>query len=168
MARNPGQGLLITAIALPALLCAAALLTPSAIPRPGFVAFYIAPFALGFLLWVRRRLLDSWAGADARLAVDGLAVGLSALRLAGPVIPPSGHMLFFVFSLLTTPSPGYRAVTLALIAETSFIKLVVWRDPTSWAVGILAGLVLSGAYFALAGIRGVRGSGRRPAERTAS
>lgn len=150
------DGLLIAAMVIPATLCAAPLVAPSIVDRPRYVALYIAPFALGFLLWCRRRLLDARLSLGPRLALDALAVGLSALRLAGPVVPMSGHMLFFVYTLLTTPSPIYRLVTLALIAETSYIKILVWHDRTSWAYGVLAGLVLGAVYLASARIVGPR------------
>ena len=157
-----GLGLLIAAIVVPAILCAVPLIAPSVSQRPFYLAYYIAPFALGFLLWARRRVLDSWSTADARVLIDALAVGLSALRLAGPVVPPSGHMLFFVFSFLTTSSPGYRVVTLILIAETSYIKFFVWQDRRSWGYGILAGVVLGATYLAGTGIGKLRGGDPRP------
>ena len=148
-----GKWVLMAAFVLPGLLCLLPWLSPSLSlrPRSRYVAFYIAPFFLGFLLWIRRRILDSWASFDARLVLDIVVVVCSALRLAGPVIPPSGHMLFFVYSFLTTTSFGYRAVTSILIVETTFIKLVVWHDRMSWAFGVLAGLALGVLYFVLQG-----------------
>jgi hypothetical protein len=155
--KSLSKGLMFGALTLPTLLCALPVFGPSICPRPRYVALYIAPFALGLLLWCRRRLLDSWGPLDARLAVDIVAVGCSALRLIGPIIPPSGHMLFFVFTLLTTSTLRYRVVALVLIAETTYIKLIVWQDRASWAYGVLAGLALGTVYFALPGRSRFRG-----------
>jgi hypothetical protein len=35
----------------------------------------------------------------------------------------------------------WRAIAVALLVMTTWFKLVVWHDPQTWAVGIVAGLV---------------------------
>lgn len=77
--------------------------------------------------------------------MDAVAVVLGAMRFAGLSVPFSGHMLFFVYSALTTRSAPYLMMTVLLIAETTWYKLVTWRDPRSWALGIAAGAALAGA-----------------------
>jgi hypothetical protein len=70
---------------------------------------------------------------------------LGAIRFAGLPVPFSGHMLFFVYAALTTRSTRFLLLILALATEATWYKLVVWRDPRSWALGIAAGTVLAAA-----------------------
>jgi hypothetical protein len=75
--------------------------------------------------------------------VDVLAVVLGAVRFAGALVPWSGHMLFFTYSALTTRSAPYALLALALTAETTWFKLVLWRDFASWSLGLAAGAALA-------------------------
>lgn len=110
-----------------------------------FLLLYVAPFFVAFFAWARIRLDElSRTGAGA-LVVDALAVVLGAARFAGAPVPFSGHMQFFVYSALTTRSTPYLLLVLVLAAETTWFKLVLWRDPASWALGIAVGVVLAAA-----------------------
>jgi hypothetical protein len=130
------------AVAVP-LLFALAALGVDGWPARRFLLLYVAPFFVAFFAWARIRVDDiPHAGAGA-LAVDALAVVLGAARFAGAPVPFSGHMLFFVYSALTTRSVPYVLLVLALAAETTWFKLVLWRDAASWGLGIAAGVALA-------------------------
>lgn len=108
-----------------------------------FLLLYIAPFFVAFFAWARTRvdeIGDTRAGA---WAVDALATVLAGTRLAGTLLPASGHMLFFTYSALATRSVPYRLLVFVLAAEATWYKLVVWDDPASWAIGIAAGAALA-------------------------
>jgi hypothetical protein len=108
-----------------------------------FLLLYAAPFVVALFLWARIRLGRMEADRPGALAVDAVAVALCAVRFAGPYVPFSGHMLFFAYAGLTTPSASFRLLVLLLAAETTWFKLVLWRDPRSWALGIAAGAALA-------------------------
>jgi hypothetical protein len=111
-------------------------------PRSGaaatFLAAYAAPMFLAAPLWWRGRL----AAPPRVQAIDAAVTLLAFARFViGEVLPFSGHMLFLVYSLLAMPvSRGYRLLALALVAETTVFKLWIWRDPRSWAIGMVLGV----------------------------
>lgn len=130
------------AVAVPLLFVMAALMVDGWTARR-FLLLYVAPFFVAFFAWARIRLDElGRTGAGAR-AVDGAAVVLGAARFAGAPVPFSGHMLFFAYSALTTRSAPYRLLVLVLALETTWFKLVLWRDLASWSLGIAAGAVLA-------------------------
>jgi hypothetical protein len=78
--------------------------------------------------------------------VDVAVLAVAAARFLGAVVPVSGHMLFLVYSAVTTRNRWYQLLAVALIMETTLFKLGVWADPTTWALGAAAGLVGGGLY----------------------
>jgi hypothetical protein len=108
-----------------------------------FLLLYIAPFFVAFFAWVRIRVGEIGGTSAGAWAVDALATVLAGTRLAGPLLPASGHMLFFAYSALATRSVPYRLLVLVLAAETTWFKLVVWDDFASWALGVAAGATLA-------------------------
>ena len=73
--------------------------------------------------------------------IDCLVVGLAASRVLG-LFFFSGHVLFLVYSFLTTNNFGYRVFAACLIMETVIFKIFVWQDLFT----PLAGLVIV-AFF---------------------
>ena len=136
------------AVAVPLLFAAAALAMEGWAARR-FLLFYIAPFFAAFFVWARIRVDALGRTTRAALAVDLLATVLGAARFAGAPVPFSGHMLFFAYAGLTTPSPPFRLLVLLLAAETTWFKLVLWDDPSSWSLGIAAGLALTAARIVI-------------------
>lgn len=64
------------------------------------------------------------------------------------VVPLSGHTLFLSYTFVTTPPRGYRALVIAVLLETTYLKLVRWHDPITWGMGIVLGLALAAAFRA--------------------
>ena len=138
------RALLASGVAVPLLFAAGALVVEGWAARR-FLLLYAAPFFAAFFAWAWLRVERIEADRTGALAVDAAAVVLGAIRFAGPVVPFSGHMLFFVYAALTTRSMRFLALIVVLIAETSWFKLVLWRDPRSWALGIATGAALAAA-----------------------
>lgn len=134
---------LATAAVVVPLAFAAGALVVEGWPARRFLLMYVAPFFVAFFVWARIRVDEAARTPAAALAVDAVAVVLGAARFAGPVVPFSGHMLFFAYSGLTTRSTAYRWLALALAAETTWFKLALWRDAASWSLGIAAGVALA-------------------------
>jgi hypothetical protein len=83
------------------------------------------------------------------LALDAIVFLLASLRfVVGERLPFSGHTLFLTYAGVTASIARYRWVALALFIGTTGVKLWVWRDPFSWAAGILLGLA-AGALTAV-------------------
>lgn len=133
----------------PSALVLIAVACPWVVERPRYLALYVAPAVLLFLLWSHDRLSRSEGYGKARATLDVAALLLCGLRMVGPLVPPSGHMLFFVYAGLTMAAASSRWIAVALILETSYLKLAVWRDFESWSLGTLAGLLLAVGYLSL-------------------
>jgi len=138
------RALLASGVAVPLLFAAAALVVDGWAARR-FLLLYVAPFFVAFFAWAWMRVGRMEADRTAALGVDAVAVVLGAIRFVGPLVPFSGHMLFFTYAALTLRSVRFQALILVLIAETTWFKLVLWRDPRSWALGIAVGAALAAA-----------------------
>ena len=134
----------IAAVVVPAMFAAGALVVDGW-PARRFLLLYVAPFFAAFFVWARIRAGEVERTPAGALAVDAVAVVLGSVRFAGPFVPFSGHMLFFTYAALTMRSTRFQALILVLIAETTWFKLVLWRDPRSWALGIATGAALAAA-----------------------
>jgi hypothetical protein len=110
-----------------------------------FLLVYVAPLFLFGAMWARDRLAVLDTLAPSVVALDALVFAAGALRIAGGwgVLPYSGHMLFLSYAAATPGRPGLRLAALALIAMTTWFKLVLWHDPRSWLLGLVAGLALA-------------------------
>lgn len=157
--------LLAAAVAFPAAALAAAVLVRSGGvdfgARSGaaatFLVWYVAPLFLAAPLWLRERLHVTGRTHALDAAVTVLAF---ARFVSGGLLPFSGHMLFLSYSALTPPATrGYRVLALALLIETTIFKLWIWRDPRSWGLGLVLGLL------AAASLRMGRDASHRPDDR---
>jgi hypothetical protein len=120
----------------------------SAFPVLGMLAADLVERAKRFGLLARDTLL--FAGCAA------VVVAVANLRL-GARLPISGHVLllsyFLVHRLASRPWPpialGEFVTALAILVAVTAIKLLRWRDWTTWSVGLAAGtsLALLCAYF---------------------
>ncbi len=147
-----------------ALLCVAALVLPvltvrwaplakligGTRPFPDFLSldyatYYVAPMTFIAPLWAATRL-DWLAALSARqIAIDGVVFTLSATRSAPlfTLVPLSGHALFLSYTALTTRDRRYAALALVGLVGTTYLKLVEWRDPITWGIGLAIGVVLA-------------------------
>lgn len=118
---------------------------PAAAAR--FLALYAAPLMLAAPLWARGRLVHLERLAPRTRALDvGVTVLALARFVAGAMLPFSGHMLFLTYTALARPGDrGYCWLAAVLLAETTVFKLWLWRDPTSWGMGLALGLLAAWA-----------------------
>jgi hypothetical protein len=139
------RAMLACGVAVPLLFAAVALVVDGWEARR-FLLLYVAPFFIAFFAWAWMRLGRIEQDRPGALAVDAVATVLGAVRFSGlTAIPFSGHMLFFAYAALTVRSTRFLLLVLALAAETTWFKLVLWRDPRSWALGIAVGCALAAA-----------------------
>jgi hypothetical protein len=134
------------AVAMP-LACFLAVPCFASWPEKRFLVFYLAPIL---------SMAAAWACIKTGTPPPSLiCLGLDALVFAGALgrfvigeaLPFSGHMLFFWHALLTTPSRIFRAAAAALILETTWFKLGIWKDYESWGLGSALGLFCGAAYL---------------------
>ncbi|HYR08856.1 MAG TPA: hypothetical protein VEQ60_13830 [Longimicrobium sp.] len=136
------RAMLAGAVGVPLLFAAGALVVDGPAARR-FLLLYVAPFFVAFFAWAWLRVARMDADRPVALAVDAAATVLGAIRFAGLPVPFSGHMLFYAYAGLTVRSARFLLLIGLLAAEATWYKLVVWRDPRSWALGIAAGAALA-------------------------
>jgi hypothetical protein len=108
-----------------------------------FFVLYAAPLFLAAPLWMRSRVCVIAQLSNFALVMDVVVFVASVARFAAAeIFPFSGHMLFLTYTLLTARARWYAWLAVALIAETSFFKLVLWRDQRSWMIGLVLGAVI--------------------------
>lgn len=72
---------------------------------------------------------------------DLIVIGVGLGRFLGWQIPPSGHALFFSYSLLTVTNKVYRLFAAIFLLLTIGLKLS-WGDYSTWVYGIVVGVGL--------------------------
>lgn len=114
-------------------------------PEQRFLLMYVAPLFVFGAHWARYRIARLDHTADGVLLLDGIVFVAGALRIAGGwgVLPYSGHMLFLTYAAATPAALALRIAAVLLIAMTSVFKLVLWHDPVSWGLGLVAGAALA-------------------------
>lgn len=124
---------------------------------------YVAPVYFIAVLFVYCRLGETERLRLGPGGLDALAIALSSLRMlpfAGLLLY-SGHTLFLSYAFLTTVSLAFRSVVGVYFLWVTLLKLGVFHNPGSWAVGIIIGACLAVAYRRLVGTPGI-GSGQEP------
>ncbi len=110
-----------------------------------YATYYVAPMTFVAPLWVCARLGELPGLSTRHVALDALAFTIAATRSVPVVtlIPLSGHALFLSYTALTTRDRRYAALAAAGLAGTTWIKLVEWRDPFTWSIGLALGIGLA-------------------------
>lgn len=137
------RALLVAAVLVPLLIAAGGWMVSERWEVRRFLVLYTAPCFVAFFLWLRIRLRTPEAHSRGAIVMDVAALAASALRVTGPAVPWSGHMVFYVYSALTTRSLPYALLVTVLAGSATWFKLVVYDDLWSWGWGVLLGLFLA-------------------------
>ncbi|MGC4033914.1 MAG: hypothetical protein QM754_19710 [Tepidisphaeraceae bacterium] len=141
------QALRLASVLVPVAVVGVCLIFPRIVERPAYVAVYHAPAIGGFLLCVAYRLRSARRYGVLPGLLDAAVIVLCSLRMTAPLVPMSGHMLLFVYAVVTTPGRLFRCVMVGLIVETTYFKLVLWGDVSSWMWGVLSGVAMGWMYW---------------------
>ena len=104
---------------------------------------YIAPMLVFAPLLLASRLREPGPPRLWNAGIDLTAIGVAGSRMVAPVIPFSGHMVILVYALMSSRSKLLWWLALVLAAHTTYLKLVMWRDPITWIVGVAIGVALA-------------------------
>ncbi len=122
-------------------------------PFPDFLSlsyatYYVAPMTCIAPLWVVTRLEGLASLSSRQLVLDGVVFVLSATRTT-PVfslLPLSGHALFLAYTTLTTRDRRYAVLASLALVGTTYLKLIEWRDPITWGMGLVLAAVLARVF----------------------
>ncbi len=71
--------------------------------------------------------------------IDVTVVAAATMRMMGLLPLLSGHALFLTYAVIRPGSPLTRITAGGLMIEVIYLKLFVWHDPASPAVGVILG-----------------------------
>ncbi len=111
-----------------------------------FVQYGVPPIIFSALL-VADRLSGRRDSKSVKLFLDGLAIAIAGSRLLTTATPFSGHMVLFSYGLLAAANRTTRLMALILLIHTTVLKLIVWKDFSTWSCGAAMGVVLGVAYL---------------------
>ncbi len=88
---------------------------------------YSIPMVFIFFLWIRYRLDERYIFEHQFFLIDISVVGLAAIRIFG-LLFHSGHVLFLLYTLITTNNRTYQWIAGIMLAFTICLKLFYWND----------------------------------------
>jgi len=105
-----------------------------------YLFFYHTPIAFAFVAYLFDRA-ERWNSIRQRQwLVEPIVIGLALARTVLPVPFISGHALFLTYVLLTSPRRLAWWIAALVLADVSYIKIVILHDATLIG-GIVAGLL---------------------------
>lgn len=119
-------------------------------PGRRFLLYYFAPIVSMAFFWGGLRLAKWDSYVRGHFVLDAVVFSAALARFViGEVLPFSGHMLFFGYTLLTIWEAWYRVLCVLLILETTWFKLYIWKDWKSWILGLVSGLLIGVAWLVI-------------------
>ena len=88
---------------------------------------YSIPLVFLLFIWAKFKLEEKNIFHLEILRIDVLVILLSAIRLLG-LLFHSGHVLFLLYTYITTPNKIYRALCWPMIMVTAYFKIFYWGD----------------------------------------
>ncbi|MFT7613116.1 MAG: hypothetical protein ACI9J3_002086 [Parvicellaceae bacterium] len=105
---------------------------------------YSIPMVFLFFFWIKFKLDEEHIFDVRIIGLDGLTIFLTALRLIG-LLFHSGHVLFLLYSFMTTKNNTYRILCIPMILVTAYFKIFYWGDFITPIIGAIMALTL--VYF---------------------
>ena len=102
---------------------------------------YSIPMVFLFFFWLKYKLDEENIFHLELMAVDGVAVFLTMIRLFG-LSYHSGHVLFLLYTYLTTPNRRYRLLCIPMFIVTGYFKVFYWGDFVTPILGAILALLL--------------------------
>jgi hypothetical protein len=88
---------------------------------------YSIPLVFLLFIWARCKLDEKNIFHLEILTIDAIAILLSAIRILG-LLFHSGHVLFLLYTYITTPNKIYRILCWPMILVTAYFKIFYWGD----------------------------------------
>lgn len=102
---------------------------------------YTLPIIVPFVSFLFDRGEHFRRTAGTELMIDFLVVAVSILRGLGAVPLVSGHVLFLTYALARPGSRLTKMTAFLVILQVFYLKIFVWHDPVSPAIGIMLGML---------------------------
>jgi hypothetical protein len=102
---------------------------------------YMVPIVVPFVAYVLDRG-ERWSERNVwQRLVDVIVVLIAMWRVVGNVPFVSGHTLFLTYCILTCRSLVARLTGVAVMAQTMYLKYLVWHDWVTSTCGIVLGSI---------------------------
>ena len=111
---------------------------------------YYVPVVAPFVAFLLDRIASREA-APKRLAVLDVLITLVAMwRVIGDVPLISGHALFLTYAVATARTWVVFGLSALVLAETLYLKVLVWHDEITAICGVAVGAAIAAVYWRLA------------------
>lgn len=74
---------------------------------------------------------------------DTVAIAASGSRMIYTATPFSGHMVLLTYGVMSSSSNKVRLFVIVMLIHTTFLKLIMWGDYSTWLIGAGIGFTLS-------------------------
>jgi len=102
--------------------------------------FYNIPMIFIFFLWLNYKIQEKEIVYLKVIGVDLIVLFFTLVRLFG-LMYHSGHVLFLLYSFLTTENKFYRIICFIMLLVTAYFKFFIWSDFITPTVGIVMALI---------------------------
>ena len=102
--------------------------------------FYNIPMIFIFFLWLNYKIKEKEIVHLQIIFIDLAVLFFVSVRLFG-LMYHSGHVLFLLYSFLTTESKFYRIICFIMLLVTAYFKFFIWSDFITPTVGTFMALI---------------------------
>ncbi len=102
---------------------------------------YSLPLVFLIFIWASYKLGEEETFHWEVFLVDSLAILLAASRLLA-LFFHSGHVLFLLYTYVTTPYRAYRLLCLPMILVTAYFKIIYWGNFITPVIGAILAMIL--------------------------
>lgn len=102
---------------------------------------YSLPLVFLIFIWASCKLEEKPTWHLEVLFVDSVAILLAASRLFA-LFFHSGHVLFLLYTYVTTSNRIYRLLCLPMVLVTAYFKIIYWGDFITPVIGAILAMIL--------------------------
>lgn len=97
---------------------------------------YSIPLVFLLFIWMRYKLEEKHIFHAKIITIDAAVILLAAIRILG-LLFHSGHVLFLLYTYITTKNKGYRMLCWPMIIVTAYFKICYWGDFLTPIIGAI-------------------------------
>ena len=101
--------------------------------------FYNVPMVFVFFVWIKCKIEEKEIVHLQLVFIDLLVLFFVSVRMFG-LMYHSGHVLFLLYSFLTTENKFYQAICVLMMLVTIYFKFFFWSDFITPTVGTIMAL----------------------------
>jgi uncharacterized membrane protein len=101
---------------------------------------YSIPLVFLLFIWAKNKLDEKNIFHRELIMVDAAVILLAGIRVLG-LLFHSGHVLFLLYTYITTPNKTYRLLCWPMIIVTAYFKIFYWGDFFTPIIGAIMAML---------------------------